>query len=30
VDWKDEEGKFHDQLDAQFGIEQMKKDDVMT
>jgi hypothetical protein len=30
VDWNDVEGKFHDQFEVQFGIEQMIEDDVMT
>jgi hypothetical protein len=30
VDWKDVEGKFHDQYEVKFGMEQMIEDDFMT
>jgi hypothetical protein len=30
VDWKDVEGKFHDQYEVKFGIGQMIEDDVLT
>jgi hypothetical protein len=30
VDWKDVEGKFPDQFEVQFGIEQMIENDVVN
>jgi hypothetical protein len=30
MDWKDVEGKFHDQFEVQIRIEQMLGDDVVT
>jgi hypothetical protein len=30
VDWKDEEGNFHNKFEVHFGIEQMIEDYVMT
>jgi hypothetical protein len=30
VDWKDVEGKFHDQFEVLCGLDQMIEDDVIT